>query len=264
MCTLLFALEAHPDYPFVLAANRDEFHAREAEALHWWEPERRLLAGRDRERGGIWLGVARDGGLAAVTNVREKRPPQPNDLSRGAPPREFLNRRAECGLFLDQLSEEAERFPGCNLLLGRKGEFWWFSNRLPMTHSRPQAIYQKLSAGVYGLSNGSLNEDWPKVRRGREQLRALLQDGQPEAEALFHLLADESKGEPSELPDTGVGAELEHFLSSLFIRGESYGTRCSTVILRDRKGQWSVEERRFLADGLADGASRESFRESAS
>src|SRR5512133_3347150 len=81
MCLIVFAHDCHPDYRLILAANRDEFRERPSQAAHWWD-DLPLFGGRDLVAGGTWLGVGRDGRLAAVTNVRN-----PADQVHGGPTR---------------------------------------------------------------------------------------------------------------------------------------------------------------------------------
>ena len=71
MCLLFLALDTHPEYRLIAAANRDEFYARPTQAMHAWKDHRQVIAGRDLEKGGTWFGVTRQGRWAAVTNYRE-------------------------------------------------------------------------------------------------------------------------------------------------------------------------------------------------
>ena len=54
MCILFVALEQHPDYPLVIAANRDEFFRRPTRMSGFWPQYPHLLAGRDLEAGRGW------------------------------------------------------------------------------------------------------------------------------------------------------------------------------------------------------------------
>ena len=81
MCLAFLALDAHPRYAVVIAANRDEYHARLTAAAAW-QPEG-WLGGRDREAGGTWLGVTREGRYALLTNVRDPARKHPDAPSRG-------------------------------------------------------------------------------------------------------------------------------------------------------------------------------------
>jgi uncharacterized protein with NRDE domain len=250
MCTLFLALAPRPDLSLLLLSNRDEFHARPTEPAHWWPDQPELLAGRDGLQGGLWLGVNRRGRLAALTNVREGLAPAPAGApSRGRLGLDCLTRGEGLHPLLDRLAEEAPVYPGFNLLLGEGDGFYWVSNRLPGA-STGHSICHRLQPGLHGLSNGTLNEPWPKVRRGRAALKALLeQPALPDPDRLLDLLMDESGAPDAELPDTGVGLDHERRLAPLFIRGREYGTRSSTLLLAFPDGRWHWAGREWGPDG---------------
>jgi uncharacterized protein with NRDE domain len=100
-----------------------------------------------------------------------------------------------------------------------------------------------LEPGVHGLSNHLLNTPWPKVVRARTGLTALLDGPGPSTEDLFSLLDDRRPAADADLPDTGLDVERERALSSIRIEMDGYGTRCSTVVMVDREGHVSFEER---------------------
>jgi uncharacterized protein with NRDE domain len=241
MCLILFALDAHPEYPLVVAANRDEFYARPTAPAAWWPDAPGALAGRDLRSGGTWMGVTRGGRFAAVTNVRDPLPVSPDAPSRGHLVGEFLRRDDAPEAYLRALEPRAAEYPGFNLLVGEGGRLWYFGNRA----GEPP---RELEAGVYGLSNALLDTPWPKTERGKAGLRAALAgSGPPDPEALFRLLWDAEPAPDPLLPDTGVGIELERMLSSPFIRSAEYGTRASTVLLVDRSGVVTFVERGVVA-----------------
>lgn len=262
MCTLLMALDARPDLSLLVLSNRDEAHARPTEPMHAWPDPHGLIAGRDGERGGLWLGVDHRGRLAALTNVREGlAAPDPRAPSRGRLGLEFLGSPRGLHHSLDRLAECAGDYPGFNLLLGTARAVYWVSNRLPGLASGP-SICRRLSPGLHGLSNGTLDEPWPKVRHGLRALQDLLaRPGLPGETDLLDLLLDDRPAPDGELPDTGVGLDHERRLSPLFIRGESYGTRASTLLLRFPDGRWSCTERRWGPGGRFEGESRFGFDE---
>ena len=252
MCLILFAWSAHPRYRLVLAANRDEFHDRPAAPAGFWPDRPAILAGRDLEAGGSWLGVTRDGRFAAVTNYREAaRPADAGGRSRGLLVNNWLDGGGEPLGVARSLAEAGSEYRGFNLLLGEPGELVYLSNR--------GAGPQRVAHGVHGLSNHLLDTDWPKVRAGRERLATLLERETVEAEALFTLLGD---GAPVDgvLPG-GAAARLapENLARQLFIRSPVYGTRCSTVLLLDHDGGVRFEERRFDAAGEPAGSARFEF-----
>lgn len=242
MCLIAFAWRAHPRYDLVVAANRDEFHARPAEAAHAWPNTPAVFAGRDRSAGGTWCGVDRGGRFAAVTNVREPDPPQAGQRSRGALVADYLAGDWEARDYCEAVWPQRDEFGSFNFLVGDAGGLFCFGNRdargiLPVT------------PGVHAISNGVLGDVWPKTRRAEAALRAMLAEDRVEPEALLALLADETPAPADELPDTGMGDSLEKQLSPIFIRGRQYGTRAATVILRGGGGLRFVE-RGFGPDGV--------------
>jgi len=222
MCLILFAWRRHPEWQLVVAANRDEFHARPTRAADFWD-EGDLLAGRDLQGGGTWLGVTRSGRFAALTNVREPgRAPPADPRSRGELVRGFLLGDASPAAWAASLDGEA--YPGFNLLLGDAERLVWTSNR---------GGTRELEPGLYGVSNGGLDAPWPKVTGGKRALSEALESQSPDDGALLELLADTSAPPDAALPDTGVGLELERRLAPRFLVGEAYGTRCSTALWLD-------------------------------
>ncbi|MEI7671074.1 MAG: NRDE family protein [Deltaproteobacteria bacterium] len=239
MCLILFAWKVHPNFPLVLAANRDEFHERPSAPADFWDATPDLLAGRDLRDGGTWLGITRRGGVAALTNFRD-----PASLKTGAPSRgmlvsDYLRGRENPKVYLERIAPEAARFNGFNLLVGNPDELFCFSNR---------GAREELKPGIYGLSNHLLDTPWPKVAQGKRALEALLQEEKElPPEALFTLLADRTQAPDECLPETGIGLEWERLLSPLFIESPAYGTRSSTVLLLDRNGGVTFIERVFAA-----------------
>ncbi|WP_305042734.1 NRDE family protein [Geoalkalibacter sp.] len=246
MCLIVLSLHAHPELPLVLAANRDEFYRRPTAPAGFWTESPGMLAGRDLQGGGTWLGVTHAGRWAAVTNVRNPRDIQPGRRSRGWMVRDFLLGECDPRDFLAGLAAEADEFPGFNLLLGEGAAAWYFSNRDPRGVLR-------LGPGIHGLSNALLDTPWPKLRGARTELAGLLAGGNPAPSAaeLFALLGDQSRPADAELPDTGVGLEWERTLSSRFIRSADYGTRCSTLLRLDAAGGIDFRERAFSGDSRA-------------
>jgi uncharacterized protein with NRDE domain len=238
MCLILLAYRSHPDYPLILAANRDEFYDRPTAPAQFWSEAPRLLAGRDLRRGGTWLGVTRDGRWAAVTNFRETARTMTGGRSRGELVKGFLAGGESPEAFFAQLNAEAGTYPGFNLLAGTPEELWYFSNRAD--GGRP------LAPGLYGLSNALLDTPWPKVVRSRKALAsALALTGFSLEAELFALLADRRVPPDSDLPDTGFGLPWERLLSPPFILSPAYGTRSSTVLTLSGDGQASLIERTF-------------------
>jgi uncharacterized protein with NRDE domain len=250
MCLALIALDAHPDFAVVIAANRDEFHARPAAPADWWAEG--WLAGRDLEAGGTWLGVARDGRYALLTNVREPRRHVPGAPSRGALVPGLLASGAAPADALAAALAAAAGHNGFNLLTGDAHGAHWGSNRA----GQPLP----LARGIAGLSNAALDTPWPKVERTRAGLAAWCASGTDGTARLFDLLRDDRVAPDDALPATGVPLDWERRLSAPFIVGERYGTRCTTVVTIGRDGAVSFIERRFDAAGAVAGESAFAFR----
>jgi uncharacterized protein with NRDE domain len=237
VCLILFAHKAHPDYPLVLAGNRDEFYDRPTAPAAFWADAPKILAGRDLVGGGTWLGITRTGRLATVANYRHPAEKQVQGLSRGLLTVDFLRGTASPRAYLETVARLGESYKGFNLLAADGKEFAYYANR--------GGYIRRLTPGIYGLSNALLDTPWPKVAQGKAALQELLTAGTPEPETLLAILADTSRPSDHLLPDTGVGLERERLLSSRFIASPDYGTRASTVVLIDRTGQVTFVERSF-------------------
>ena len=241
MCLILIARNAHPDFPLVVAANRDEHYSRPTAAAAFWSDHPDILAGRDLDCQGTWLGVTRAGRFAALTNFRNPHARKTDAPSRGRLVSGFLESKIAPRTYLDQIAPDASSYNGFNLLLGDANEMLCFSSHT--------ATVQELHPGVYGLSNHLLDTPWPKVARGKQRLRASLAAREPSAEALLELLYDSEPAREDELPDTGVGAGVERTLSPALIVSDRYGTRASTAVLFGRDGNVSFTERTILPGG---------------
>lgn len=238
MCLLVLAWQAHPRYRLVVAANRDEYHARPAAALGKWPAPAQMLAGRDLQAGGTWLGMDRARRFGVVTNFRELQPPQAGAPSRGELIPRYLGGAAGAAEFFASLAPLAGSYSGFNLLLADGQTLWYGSNR-------SAAFARALSGGVYGLSNELLDTPWPKLTRMRTGFEAWLRQP-PEAAALFALLADRTPGPGSGGADSGgLPHEWAQALSAPFVLHPVYGTRCSSVLLLEPDGALYLAERRF-------------------
>lgn len=232
MCLIALAYKAHPRFPLIVAANRDEFLDRPTRPAQFWPDAPEILAGRDERAGGTWLGITRTGRFAALTNYRDLRRPPMGGPSRGALVRAALENRLE--------TAGTGAYEGFNLLYGPVDALRY--------HTNIGGADVPLAPGVHGLSNALLDTPWPKVQRAKAGLsRLLTAPNGPLVEDLFSLLADAEPAPVVELPDTGLPDDRERALSSIFIRMEGYGTRCSTVVLVDADGQVTFEERTFPA-----------------
>ncbi|MFO1283364.1 MAG: NRDE family protein [Burkholderiales bacterium] len=242
MCLVAIALTAHPRYPLVVAANRDEFHDRASRPAHWWGEG--WLAGRDLTAGGTWFGARRDGRWALVTNVREPGRHDAAASSRGElPPRALA--ASDLAEFVGALRREDGRYNGYNLLAGDASGAHWTSNR--------HGPARRLPAGVSTLSNAALDTPWPKTARLQEALDRWAAGGADDLEPVFSALGDRTIAPDAELPSTGVPLDRERLLSAAFIIGEAYGTRCSTILALAGDGSARFVERTFDRAGRAIG-----------
>ena len=252
MCLIGLALEQHPRFALVIAANRDEFLQRPATPLDWWraDPEAApLLGGRDLHAGGTWMGLNAAGRVAMLTNVRDVQRQRSDAPSRGAIVPDWLAATAGAPDFWRDIAGGGHN--PFNLLAGdmASGQWWWADDRA----SDPTP----LAPGLYGLSNAALDTPWPKVQRLKGAMAAALADAsQTDAleTALFAALADATQVPDAALPDTGIGLDRERWLAPAFIRTPDarYGTRCSTLVIAERDAEGlsaRVVERQFAADG---------------
>jgi uncharacterized protein with NRDE domain len=240
MCLIVFAWRASAAFPLVVAANRDEWRERPAEPARWWSDHPDLLAGRDLQAGGTWMGVTREGRFAAVTNFRDPSDKRSNARSRGGLVTEFLLGSDSPARFLSNLSARSHEYNGFNLILGDGASLLYFGSR----EGTPRAI----EPGVHGLSNHTLDEPWPKVVRGNARMGRAL-EGRDPAPALFEMLSDRTGARDEDLPQTGVNLEWERRLAAALIVGADYGTRASTVLTIDTSGAVCLEERTRDAEG---------------
>ncbi|RST76311.1 NRDE family protein [Siminovitchia acidinfaciens] len=237
MCIIFLAYRCHPKYGLITAANRDEFYKRPTEAAHFWKDELCILAGRDLEQMGTWMGVTRTGRFAALTNYRNPAEFEKKDKqSRGHIVRSFLAGTETPLEFLTKLQQEKSAYKGFNLFVADEDNLMYYSNI--------EDQIKKLSPGIYGLSNELLDTPWPKVEKGKQQLKQLL-DHDLDPECLFKILADSDPAPEELLPQTGIPLDLEKTLSSIFIESPDYGTRCSTVLTIDKGRNVHFIERTF-------------------
>lgn len=249
MCVLGLGWKAHPKWRLVLAGNRDEFHARPTAPLSLWEQPCGIIAGRDLEAGGTWLGVSPEGRLAVVTNRRGLDVPPPNPASRGALVTDVLTGSGAHG---DADALDLTRFNPFNLILVEPARALHLTNR-------PEPTRTSLAPGIYGLSNGELDEPWAKTVQLKSALQHWLASGDDDPAPLFDTLASRT------LPDCGneraaPNTPREPRLSAIFIDNPLYGTRCSTVVLVDAAGEGRIIERRFSAHGVLEGETALTFR----
>jgi uncharacterized protein with NRDE domain len=257
MCLAIVALDAHPRYRVVIAANRDEFHARAATPAHWWPSG--TLGGRDLVGGGAWFGITRAGRWALVTNFREAIARDPDAPSRGELVIDALLDRSPPLLCAASIACDGAKYHGFNLLVGQSRPVAADDSVSTAYASNRASGAIEIGAGVHGLSNHLLDTPWPKVVRSKARLAALLSDPALDTEGVFEMLANNDPADDSMLPATEVPRQRERILSSAFIVSPEYGTRCSTVLMVARDGSAEFVERTFDPTGNATGESAFSF-----
>ncbi|MBM7647799.1 uncharacterized protein with NRDE domain [Bacillus ectoiniformans] len=238
MCLINFQYQQHSTYKLVLAANRDEFFERPTEKAHFWDDHPNVLAGRDLRQMGTWLGITKDGRIAALTNYRDPSEETDGKESRGEIVRSFLTSLDSPKTFLEKLSSEKDKYAGFNLLVGNADDLWYYSNKSDQIEA--------VLSGTHSLSNAFLTTSWPKTDRGKTLLEQCLNDEEAGIDCLFSLLQNDEQAPIESLPKTGVSLEWEKILSPIFINSEHYGTRASTVLIIDRENNVKFIERSYL------------------
>ncbi len=237
MCLILFAVDGHEEYDLVIAANRDEFYSRPTLKAHIWSDPSWMVAGKDLEGGGTWLGMDLRGRIAMLTNYRDPERIKENAPSRGELVCNFFSSGDTTINYLKHIAQRGNVYNGFNLICADRSEVRYFSN-----YGSGQKV---VGPGIHGLSNALLNDPWPKVIKGREKFSALLNESEITVQDLFRILYDDAQASDEDLPDTGIGSEWERQLSPLFIKTDQYGSRTSTVILRRRDGHVTFAERSY-------------------
>ena len=253
MCLILLAWQTHPEYPLVVAANRDEFFARSSAPAGFWEDEPDILAGRDLQAGGTWLGISRRRRFAALTNFREGGKQRVDAPSRGALVADFLVGESAPEAYLEALSKRGSDYNGFNLFVGDGQRLGYYSNRNSAT--------RWLSPGIYGLSNHLLDTPWPKLSAAKTDFTEALKQ-LPASSPFFELLADQEIVPDTHLPETGVPLEWERILSAVFVNSPDYGTRASTLLTIHCSGWGNFLERSYGRDAVPLGEVKEGFQSS--
>ena len=249
MCLIVLAVRQSARFPLILAANRDEFHARPTTKANWWADKGDIVGGRDLQAGGTWLALHRSGRFATVTNFRDAKAAPARSRSRGHLVTEFLEGRESPLDYVNAI--DGARYAGFNLIVGDADRAAYVSNR--------DAGPSELAAGVYGLSNALLDEPWDKVERSKSRLHELLATNTVNETTMLRLLNDPTPGPIEEAQSGPLDFAAMRAITAPFIITPQYGTRCSTLVLVDNTGCWHLTERRFDAAGIAVGDSRYTF-----
>jgi len=238
MCIAYIQFQPQSPWPFIVAANRDEFHQRPTQIAHYWHDHPNILAGRDLQAGGTWLGLNQQTRrFALVTNVREPHQPTPDHaISRGTLVQNFLQNKISASNYLTKVAQKAKYYAGFNLIVAEglhqsNINLWYYSNR---NNQAPK----QLTPGTYLLSNAFLNKHWPKTLRLKQRMQQALNKSYPniKVQNLMHVLNDRETALDAQLPNTGLSHEMEKRLSSIFIVSPNYGSRCSTIFMVNDRG----------------------------
>jgi len=255
MCLILFAYRIHPVYQLIVAANRDEFYQRPTAPARFWEDHPDILAGRDLEKMGTWMGVTKTGRFASLTNYRDPKEITNGKRSRGELVANALAFEGHIRDYMQNLVKNKYQYPGYNILSGDINELFYYSN--------VGGELRKLEPGIYGVSNHFLDTEWPKVNKGKEGLAEIVfgdKGGSGLVDQLLGLLQNADPAADEVLPHTGVSLDMERMLSPLFIQSEHYGTRSSTVMLMS-DDEIQYVERVYSRDGVKDGEFRIKIRD---
>jgi uncharacterized protein with NRDE domain len=235
MCLVAISWQVHPDFPLLISANRDEFFDRPTAPLHQWKSG--IYAGKDLRGGGTWMGFHPNGKWSLLTNYRDFHRTHPGEISRGKLVQNFLEGSASPERYLEQVYIDQDRYDGFNLLVSDGNELFYLSNY--------GAGIQLIEPGVHGLSNGLINDPWPKVDLAKNQLKNILSSAISN-EALLSILKSPNTHPAETLPTTGVPESMEIALSAQLIRmPPKYGTVSASSVLQDKKGLTHFTERNF-------------------
>ncbi len=237
MCLIIFSYCMNPEFPLVLAGNRDEFYSRPTLSLGFWDDDPSILAGRDLKEMGTWLGISKNGKIAAITNFRDPSSLKPDAPSRGDLIRNYLQGADPPHTYLKKVKKRGQEYNGFNLLAGDENQLFYYSNQSdPIIEMTP---------GLYGLSNHLLDTPWPKVEKGKSTIKPIFSTSSIDIDAVFNTLYDTSFPLSDQLPDTGIGDAWEKVLSPMFIKSDSYGTRSSSVLIISKTGHITFAERTY-------------------
>jgi uncharacterized protein with NRDE domain len=241
MCLAVFALNSHPEFPVIVAANRDESHARATQPAAPWPDRPDIIGGLDLLGGGTWMGASLAGRYAFLTNFREPGQVKLNAPTRGAVVRQILEEDTPVAISVARIAEHGDAFNGFNLIAGDLDGTWYYSNR--------DQAPRRLATGVHGVSNHLIDTPWPKLIRVKEACLAMLAAGGKElkVDILLDAFMDRSPATEQTLPHTGLSPARERLLSSPFIASAEYGTRSTTLLLLRRGGGGEMREQAFDA-----------------
>ena len=235
MCLLTFAWKTHPQYKLIFASNRDEFYQRNTAPAQYWDNAPNVLAGKDLEAGGTWMGINKNGRFTALTNYRDLENIKSQAPSRGQLTLDYLQGSEAPQAYLEDIFSNIDAYNGFNLLAGTPEDIYYLSNY--------EHKIRKLEPGIYGLSNALLDSDWFKVNRLKTKFTEVIQQADFSTQTLLDTLYDTTKPNDDQVQQTGLPMDRERMLSSMFIESPNYGTCSSAIVLMDYNHQVSFVER---------------------
>lgn len=235
MCLVAFSWKNHDEFPLIVSANRDEFFDRPTKHLHQWETG--LIAGKDLRGGGTWMGFHPNGKWSLLTNYRDFSRVKRGEISRGKLVQNYLEGNLSPETYLEDIFKEKDRYEGFNLLVSDGKKLFYLSNY--------SEEIEEIQPGIHGLSNGLLNESWPKVELAKSQLAKVISSDLTD-ENLLQILKSNQTHSLDHLPRTGVPEQMEIGLSAQMIRLKpNYGTVSASAVLKNWKGKTKITERTF-------------------
>lgn len=238
MCLVAFSWKNHSEYPLIISANRDEFFDRPTQYLHQWDSG--IIGGKDLKSGGTWMGLHPNGKWALLTNYRDFNRAQRGEISRGKLVQDFLENEANPEAYFKGVFKNKDRYEGFNLLVSDGEKLFYLSNYM-------ENILE-IKPGIHGLSNGLLNDSWPKVELAKAQLSQVISEKISEEKLLYILKSTETHSIEN-LPKTGASEEMEIGLSAQLIRlPPNYGTVSASGVIVNREGKTTITERTFNWD----------------
>ncbi|XP_077418647.1 transport and Golgi organization protein 2 homolog [Vanacampus margaritifer] len=257
MCIIFIKFDPRPAsknaYRLILAANRDEFYNRPSKAADFWGANSDILSGLDLEygkEGGSWLGITKNGRLAAITNYLEGRP-NPDAQGRGSLVSNYLvDKELDCYSYLKKVSTESHLYNGFNLLTA---EFKTMQDHVCYYGNRGGTEPIHLKPGIYSLSNSLLDTPWKKLLQGKRHFSSIVNNQSLSCDGLVQELLGVLNNEELNSPDPdqesqgeGYNKSMIRALSAVCVRTPDYGTRTNTIILIDAKGNVTFTERTML------------------
>jgi uncharacterized protein with NRDE domain len=230
MCIFAISVNNHPKYKIIIASNRDEFFSRKTVFAHIWDNN--IIAGKDLKMGGTWLGLnIKDKKIAILTNYRNPKLINMNYKSRGMLVLDYLTQKIDIKSW--RINIKKENYNPFNIILGSFNNLYYYNNI--------NNKLKKLNGGIHVLSNGFLNEPWPKVEKLRKLFTKTIKSDFSH-QNLIEIMKDEEKFPENQLPNTNISKEMEYFLSSIFINSKKYGTRATTIITIDYQNNINFTE----------------------